>query len=367
MLRRILIVAGARPNFMKIAPLLREFKTKQKYNVKLIHTGQHYDFTMSKVFFRNLRIPRPNYYLNVGSGTHAQQTADIMYAFEKVMNKERPELVIVVGDVNSTIACSLVAAKLHCPVAHVEAGLRSFDRSMPEEINRRVTDALSDYLFVSEKSGVINLKHEGIPDGKVFFVGNVMIDTLISNLSAINQTSRLRGICMRGNKYCVVTLHRPQNVDSKQSLTEILKIFKSVSAKVSIVWPMHPRAKKMLIKFRLLKNFMAISNLVLLDPLGYIDFISLVKSAVFVLTDSGGIQEETTYLRVPCLTMRENTERPCTIMEGSNILVGRRKRVIINMVNKIIKGAWKKSSIPQLWDGKASKRIVDILARELHG
>jgi len=363
MKKRVLIVAGARPNFVKIAPIMREFEThNRRFEGLLVHTGQHYDFEMSDVFFQNLRIPLPDIFLNVGSDSHAVQTAKVMIAFERVALRKKPNLVIVVGDVNSTLACTLVASKLNIKIAHVEAGLRSFDRTMPEEINRTVTDSLSDYLFVSEKSGLRNLKREGINPNKIYFVGNVMIDTLSANLSIINKSDILKRLRLTCNEYSVVTLHRPSNVDSAETIAEVFDILSAVSREITIVYPIHPRTRKMIKKHRFSSKFEGLDNLLLIDPLGYIDFVKLVKESKFVITDSGGIQEETTSLGVPCLTMRENTERPVTIEEGTNYLVGRSKTKVLSFVKKIISGKSKNGSIPELWDGKTAKRIVKILS-----
>lgn len=363
-MKKLMIIAGARPNFMKIAPLMREFrKHKKAFQPILVHTGQHYDYEMSGVFFQNLNIPKPDIYLNIGSGSHAAQTAGVMTAFENEAIKHKPDMLIVVGDVNSTLACSLVASKLNIKVAHVEAGLRSFDRTMPEEINRIITDSISDALFVSEKSGLTNLKKEGVNSGKVHFVGNVMIDTLLSNMKVINNSDILNGLHLTKKKYCVMTLHRPANVDSEETLSEIFDILKTITQQVQIVYPSHPRTLKMIKTHGFLKKFQALNNLLMIDPLGYVDFIKLVKDSLFVMTDSGGIQEETTVLKVPCLTMRENTERPVTVKEGTNILVGRDKKKLLSSVNKIIAGKWKKSRVPELWDGKAAERIVRIIAQ----
>ena len=363
MKKRILIIAGARPNFIKVASLLREFKKYKRYfDVLLVHTGQHYDFEMSEVFFQNLKMPKPDIYLNVGSASHAVQTAKIMIAFEHVVLKEKPDLVIVVGDVNSTLACSLVASKLNIKIAHVEAGLRSFDRTMPEEINRMVTDSLSDYLFVSEKSGLRNLKSEGINSDKVHFVGNVMIDTLLSNLPIIDKSNILKKYKLTNGECSVMTLHRPSNVDSKGALSEIFDILNLVSQRIKIIYPIHPRTKKMIKKHNFLSKFEKLDKLLMIDPLGYIDFVKLMKESKFVLTDSGGIQEEATVLRVPCLTMRENTERPVTVERGTNCLVGRNKKKTLTCIREILNGKSKKGSTPELWDGKTAKRIVKILS-----
>lgn len=372
--KKIIIVAGARPNFMKIGPLMREFKKhKQHFDTLLVHTGQHYDFEMSQSFFDDLNIPEPDIYLNVGSGSHASQTAKIMTSFEKVILKEKPDLVIVVGDVNSTVACSLVASKLNVKVAHVEAGLRSFDRAMPEEINRIVTDSLSDYLFVSEESGLRNLKKEGVDSNKVHFVGNIMIDTLLSNMPKINKSNILSRIFPKllpaqspePKAYAVLTLHRPSNVDSEKALLEIYDILETISQRIKIIYPVHPRTKKMIKIHNFLNRFEKLKNLLMIKPLGYIDFIKLVKKSQFVLTDSGGIQEETTVLGIPCLTMRENTERPVTIKEGTNILVGRDKQKIIRTVNKILQGRQKNGSTPKFWDGETARGIIKIINREV--
>jgi len=361
---KILIIAGARPNFMKIAPLLREFKKhRSRFSVKLVHTGQHYDFKMSDVFFRDLGIPKPEIYLGVGSGSHAVQTANLMLSFEKVVIEERPDWIVVVGDVNSTAACSLVASKMGIKVAHVEAGLRSFDRAMPEEINRLVTDAISDMLFVSEPNGLVNLKKEGVPPAKVMFAGNVMIDTLLYQMPQIDKSSILKKLKLTPKEYAVLTLHRPSNVDSKDTLTEIYNILKAASENFTVVYAIHPRTRKMISEHGMDEQIKGLKNVILIEPLGYIDFVKLVKHSRFVLTDSGGIQEETTVLKVPCLTMRANTERPVTITEGTNVLVGRDHSKIIRNVLQILAGKCKKGKIPQLWDGKAAQRIVKFFEK----
>ena len=365
MKKRILIVAGARPNFMKVAPLMCEFnKYTSCLEVLLVHTGQHYDFEMSEVFFQDLRIPKPDIHLNIGSASHAVQTAKIMIAFERVALREKPNLVIVVGDVNSTLACALVSSKLNIEIAHIEAGLRSFDRTMPEEINRTVTDSLSDYLFVSERSGLRNLKSEGIDANKVYFVGNIMIDTLSANLPIINRSNILNECELTNREYCVMTLHRPSNVDSQETLCEIFDVLSSISKKIQIVYPIHPRAKKMMKKHNFSNKFGKLDNLLVVDPLGYIDFIGLIKESKFVITDSGGIQEESTFLGIPCLTIRKNTERPVTVEKGTNYLVGRNKTNVLRCVKKILNGESKQGSIPELWDGKTAERIIEVLAKE---
>lgn len=352
---KIISVVGARPNYMKVAPIHRSF---QKYNDKIkhliCHTGQHYDVNMSQVFFEELELPEPDFYLGVGSGSHAEQTAKIMVEFEKVVLTEKPDLVIVVGDVNSTIACSLVAVKLGIKVAHVEAGLRSFDRTMPEEINRLLTDQIADYLFVTEKSGIENLKNEGIPDNKIFFVGNTMIDSLISYLPKIENSNILSELKLNPKEYIVVTLHRPSNVDQPENLIKIFDQFKEISEKFKIVFPIHPRTKKVLQSTNYDYNSL---NFLLIEPIGYISFIKLVKNSTAVITDSGGIQEETTYLKIPCLTLRDNTERPITVEIGTNKLIGTRYDRIAQEFFDFINNPKNNTQIPPLWDGKASDRI----------
>ncbi|MCK4561259.1 MAG: UDP-N-acetylglucosamine 2-epimerase (non-hydrolyzing) [Calditrichia bacterium] len=362
---KILNIVGARPNFMKIAPIHREMGKYPGLKPLLIHTGQHYDKKMSKLFFQDLLLPEPDIYLGVGSGTHTEQTARIMLDFEKVMEEQKPDLVLVVGDVNSTAACSLVAAKMQTKIAHVEAGLRSFDRTMPEEINRMITDALSDFLFVTEKSGLENLKNEGIPDNKVFFTGNVMIDSLKFFLEKARESSILSDLQVNGSPFALVTLHRPSNVDVKENLENLFYTFSVIGKEVKIVFPMHPRTKKMIDTFDLENYVASIENLIITDPIGYLDFMQLMQNARLILTDSGGIQEETTYLGIPCITIRENTERPITVDIGTNVLVGPKADRIIHETEKIISGNGKKGKIPELWDGNAAERIVKILSEDL--
>jgi UDP-N-acetylglucosamine 2-epimerase (non-hydrolysing) len=358
---KILNIVGARPNFMKIAPIHREMNKHASLNPLLVHTGQHYDEKMSRLFFHDLGLPEPDVYLGVGSGTHTEQTAKIMLAFEKVLIKEKPDLIIVVGDVNSTAACSLVAAKMGIKIAHVEAGLRSFDRTMPEELNRMVTDTLADLLFVTEKSGLENLKNEGISDNKVFFTGNVMIDSLIYFLDKAKTSKILSDLKINNNSYMLVTLHRPSNVDVKENLEKIFHVFSEIGDDTTIVFPMHPRTRKMMDTFGLSDIASRIKGLIITDPIGYLDFMQLMQNAQMVLTDSGGIQEETTYLKIPCITIRENTERPVTIEVGTNILTGPNPEKILSEVQKITAGETKKGAIPELWDGKAAERIVNII------
>ena len=416
---KILSVVGARPNFMKVAPIIREIDrynrdipASKKIKHKLVHTGQHYDEAMSDAFFRDLHLPRPDVYLGVGSGSHAAQTAEIMKKFEGVLLEQKPDVVIVVGDVNSTVACAVVSSKISFDsegtrplIAHVEAGLRSFDRTMPEEINRILTDHISDFLFVTEASGIRNLKNEGIPSKKIHFVGNTMIDTLLTyhemasqssildrlGLTIRNQESgsrslepRLRSrLCPQASSlrphhsvlpYALLTLHRPSNVDRKDRFLGIVEALSDIARQMPVLFPCHPRTKNTVEKFRIGKYFRDLKSpdekivpnrIHLMEPLGYIDFVSLMMNARVVLTDSGGIQEETTCLGVPCITLRENTERPVTVEQGTNILAG--------ITAAKIRGAFKKSfngralpTRPEKWDGKASMRIVSILAKSAH-
>lgn len=364
-MRKIINVVGARPNYMKIAPIQRIMDERKTFETVLLHTGQHYDERMSKLFFDDLQMPKPDIYLNVGSASHAVQTAKIMTEFEKVVIAEKPDLAIVVGDVNSTAACSLVATKLGVKVAHVEAGLRSFDRTMPEEINRIVTDVISDFLFVTEQSGLTNLKNEGIDDSKVHFVGHVMIDSLIYFMEKAKHSGIKKELNLDSDQYALVTLHRPSNVDNKENFLKLLNAFQVIEKDLKIIFPIHPRALKMIDQFGLRDMISEMKNVILLEPLGYLDFMNLMHSAKLVLTDSGGIQEETTYLRIPCITMRENTERPVTVDQGTNVLVGSDTQRIIKETKKVLEGHNKIGQIPDLWDGNAARRIVDILEREL--
>jgi UDP-N-acetylglucosamine 2-epimerase (non-hydrolysing) len=365
-LKKIVSVVGARPNFMKVAPIHRAFqKYKDTVQHLIVHTGQHYDQAMSKVFFEDLELPNPNMYLGVGSGSHAQQTAKIMVEFEKVLAEQAPDLVIVVGDVNSTLACSLVATKMGIPVAHVEAGLRSFDRTMPEEINRLVTDALSDFLFVSEPSGLQNLKREGVGDEKVFLVGNVMIDSLMHYREKAKKSEVPKTLGLTPRQYILVTIHRPSNVDHKDDLERVFGVLRQLSNRTTVVFPIHPRTRKMLGQFGMEASVQGIPNLILIDPLGYLDFLSLMDSAALLITDSGGIQEETTYLRVPCLTLRESTERPITVEKGTNELCKGDLESVIPRSFEILDGKAKHGTIPELWDGRAAERITRIVLDKL--
>jgi UDP-N-acetylglucosamine 2-epimerase (non-hydrolysing) len=356
----ILLVAGARPNFMKVAPLLKALRARGRLHAALVHTGQHYDPMMSDVFFEELRLPRPDVYLGVGSDTHARQTAKIMTEFETVVLERRPRAVLVVGDVNSTVACALVCAKLGVPVGHVEAGLRSYDRTMPEEINRVVTDQLSEWLFTSCEDAAPNLLREGIAAERIHFVGNVMIDTLIQHLPLADRTGALERLGLAPRGYAVLTLHRPSNVDDDTVLATLLTVLDELSRELPIVFPVHPRTVGHL-KGRWEPG--PDSRLRFLDPLGYLEFLKLVKEARLVLTDSGGIQEETTVLGVPCLTLRANTERPVTVTEGTNVLVGSDPDRLRKEWHRVLDGRLRAGRPPKLWDGRAAERIAELLER----
>jgi len=362
---RILSVVGARPNFMKIAPIVKACKASKTIEPLLVHTGQHYDRRMSDLFFHQLGIPEPDINLEVGSASHAVQTAEIMKAFEPVLLSHKPKAVLVVGDVNSTIACGLVAAKLGIKLIHVEAGLRSFDRSMPEEINRVLTDSISDFLFCTEQSGVDNLIREGIPREKIFLVGNVMIDTLLQNKIKAEESNILNQLNLNSNGFLVLTLHRPSNVDNHVVLDRIVSALEVIQCDMPIIFPVHPRVRSNLISSRIGERIEKLPNVQLTNPLGYLDFIKLMSSATLVLTDSGGIQEETTILKVPCLTLRENTERPITVEVGSNQVVGTKTENITAAYKKIIEGNWQEPQMPPLWDGNAAERIVSLLIKNI--
>jgi len=358
---KVASVVGARPNFMKIAPIVRAMRQDPFFRPSLIHTGQHYDEKMSDVFFEELGIGAPNVNLSVGSGPHGRQTGQVMVRFEEIVVADRPDLVVVVGDVNSTLAAALVAVKLHIPVAHVEAGLRSFDRTMPEEINRVLTDSISGFLFTTERSAEANLAAEGIDRRKVFFVGNVMIDVLLANrrrAAGSDITSRLG---LNGQPYAVLTLHRPSNVDSREPLTRIAAALERVGVQVPIVFPAHPRTVKNLEAFGLLSRLEAGGRVRIVEPLGYLDFLRLMDCSALVLTDSGGLQEETTVLGVQCVTLRENTERPVTVEQGTNVLAGSDTERIVAASEKALQVGRQASRVPELWDGKAAERIVAIL------
>ena len=359
-MKKILSVVGARPNFMKVAPLHKEISKHSELTHVICHTGQHYDVNMSDVFFRDLGMPKPHHYLGVGGGSHAAQTGKIMIEFERVMLEEKPDLLIVVGDVNSTVACSLVATKLGIRVAHVEAGLRSFDRTMPEEINRIVTDSISDFLFVSEESGVENLKKEGVSEEKIHFVGNVMIDSLTMILPTLDNSELLKEYSLKKNHYIVATLHRPSNVDQQQNLIEIVRYLNTLCEFEPVIFPVHPRTRKNLEQFGLLNRLH--KNIILLEPLGYTQFLSLLRDAKLVVTDSGGIQEETTYLGVQCITLRKNTERPVTVTVGTNHVGGTDMKVIEELTLRVLHKEQKQGRVPQLWDGRTSERIIKIIS-----
>ncbi|GAA5521959.1 UDP-N-acetylglucosamine 2-epimerase (non-hydrolyzing) [Aliifodinibius salicampi] len=359
---KIINVASARPNFMKVAPLLEAYKENDDIEAQLLHTGQHYDYEMSKIFFDELGIPEPDHHLGVGSGSHAEQTAKVMVAFEKVLRKEQPDWVVVVGDVNPTMACTIVANKMGVKVAHVEAGLRSYDRNMPEEINRVLTDSIADLLLTPSIDGNMNLVKEGIPEGKIRFVGNIMIDTLFNMRKRSGESSILDDLGIIEKSYGLVTLHRPSNVDQKETLSSFVEILEQSARDLPMIWPVHPRSRNRAKEFGLWERLGEIGNLHLLEPVGYLDNVKLMDCARFVLTDSGGIQEETTALGVPCFTARENTERPITITEGTNTLVGTKKDAILKQIaqylgDEVSDDAYKEAK-PLYWDGRTAERIV---------
>lgn len=374
-----MVVAGARPNFMKIAAVMRELaKHPQHFEQILVHTGQHYDVEMSDSFFSDLGLREPDVHLDVGSGTHGEQTGKIMIHFEKVCMEQKPDLVMVVGDVNSTVACTLASAKLFIPSAHVEAGLRSFDRTMPEEINRVLTDQICDYLFTTCEDANQNLINEGIAKERIFFVGNTMIDTLLRHIEIEKKSMILEELGLRKKKYAAVTLHRPSNVDEREILEGILDALNKIAEKLPVIFPVHPRTTKMIKRFKLEEmvdyqerissyNFNKNNKKALiLPPLSYLDFLALMSKAALVLTDSGGIQEETTILGIPCLTIRRNTERPITIKEGTNTLVGNDPDKILSTALRVLKKGVTRKKRPKYWDGKAAQRIVKILLNKLH-
>ncbi|MEM1084372.1 MAG: UDP-N-acetylglucosamine 2-epimerase (non-hydrolyzing) [Verrucomicrobiota bacterium] len=356
------LIGGARPNFMKIAPLVRAMDARpDDIGYRIVHTGQHYDAEMSDVFFKELGIPTPHHHLGCGGGSHAEQTAKIMVAYEKLCLEGKPDAVVVVGDVNSTLACSIVAKKLWIPVAHVEAGLRSGDMRMPEEINRLVTDSICDWYFVTEPAGKEHLEREGKPDEKIHFVGHVMVDNVIHQKSTLEGGSALEGPAAdfkkKHQRYGAMTLHRPSNVDEETVFKGLAEALREISTDLPLAFPVHPRTRANMEKFGI--DFG--DRVELLPPLGYMDFLNLWKDAAMVLTDSGGLQEETTALGVPCLTLRENTERPITIDQGTNILVGTDPKVILAEARKILAGETKSGQRPELWDGKAAERTVELL------
>jgi UDP-N-acetylglucosamine 2-epimerase (non-hydrolysing) len=359
---RIVNVVGARPNFMKIAPVIDEMRRRaDRIQPLLVHTGQHYDESMSDSFFQDLDIPHPDINLEVGSGSHAQQTARIMLAFEKVLEEHRPDWIIVVGDVNSTMAATIVASKIPIRVAHIEAGLRSRDRTMPEEINRLVTDALADLLLTPSRDADQNLLNEGISPKKIRFVGNVMIDTLFRSLERARRSDILARLKVAEKQFCAMTLHRPSNVDERSALEGILDAVETVSHRMPVVFPVHPRTRARLEEFGLIERASKMKGLVLTEPMGYLDFLQLYSNSRLVLTDSGGIQEETTALGIPCLTLRKNTERPITVTEGTNRVVGNDPAVIVKEAMAALDGPSHSARVPELWDGHAAIRIVDAI------
>ncbi len=361
---KVIIIAGARPNFMKIAPLIRAIKKRNSHvTYLLVHTGQHYDIEMSEVFFRELGLPRPDINLEVGSASHAVQTANIMTRFEKVCLEEKPDWILVVGDVNSTMACTLVAAKLGIKAGHVEAGLRSFDRTMPEEINRLVTDVLADLLFTPSEDADKNLLNEGISREKIKRVGNIMIDTLVSNFDKARERRTYEKFDLKDHRYVFVTLHRPSNVDDKQTLSHIIGCLARLSKDVPVIFPVHPRTKTRLESYGLWENVDGLNGMSLIEPLGYHDSICLVENSRFVLTDSGGLQEETTFLNIPCLTLRPNTERPVTITQGTNRLTS--LETLDEDIEYVLNGYSTPGKVPELWDGKTGERIIEVLVEQM--
>lgn len=360
---KVINVVGARPNFMKVAPIVAAMKQRSdRFQPLVVHTGQHYDAAMSDSFFLDLNLPQPDVHLGVGSASHAAQTAAVMERFEPVVLQEKPDWVLVVGDVNSTLACALVCVKLGVKVAHVEAGLRSRDRTMPEEINRLLTDQIADLLLTPSHDADANLLAEGIPAERIRLVGNVMIDSLFQNLERARQSQVRNELGVAGADYAVLTLHRPSNVDNEVTFGQILSALETIAETVPVIFPVHPRTRKTIAELGLSGRVAAIKSLRLIDPLGYLDFLNLYSNACLVLTDSGGIQEETTALGIPCLTLRENTERPITVELGTNVVVGTDTTRIVTAARAALNGSAKRSTQPvPLWDGHASERILDAL------
>jgi UDP-N-acetylglucosamine 2-epimerase (non-hydrolysing) len=355
---KVILVVGTRPNFIKIAPILAEMdKYPGKFRPILVHTGQHYDANMSGIFFENLNIRKPDICLNVGSSSHAEQTGKIMMRFAKVLLQEKPDMVLVVGDVNSTLACALCAAKMSIPVVHVEAGLRSFDMSMPEEINRRLTDHLSEILFVTEPAGIENLLNEGISKNRMHLVGDVLIDVLIQQKKQIRKSKVLEKLQLKKREYAVLTLHRPSNVDNSTILQCLFETFYEVLKETTIIFPAHPRVRRVLKELNVQKH----KHLKIIEPLGYFDFLALEAQSKFILTDSGGVQVEAAFLKVPCLILRENTERQTTLTQGTNVLCGSDKQKILKAVGRVMCNGANDYLVPNLWDGRAAGRIVNIL------
>jgi UDP-N-acetylglucosamine 2-epimerase (non-hydrolysing) len=365
---KIINIVGARPNFMKMAPIIEAMnRYPEQIRHILVHTGQHYDEKMSKAFFDDLGMPKPDINLEVGSGSHAEQTARIMVEFEKVCLREKPDLVIVVGDVNSTMACTITAKKLGIRVAHVEAGLRSRDMTMPEEINRLCTDVLCDYLFTTDHIANDNLRAEGVAEEKIFFVGNVMIDTLLKHRVMASELDLIARLGVEPGRYATLTMHRPSNVDDKDTLQGILEALQEIARELPIIFPIHPRTRKMAEQFGLSRYFnqgAKVEGVWLTEPLGYLQFLHLNMHAGMVLTDSGGLQEETTVLGVPCITMRHNTERPITCEIGSNVIVGNDRQKILAAARKVLDGEVLKGQVPEKWDGRAAERIVEIVLKK---
>ncbi|MCH2213148.1 MAG: UDP-N-acetylglucosamine 2-epimerase (non-hydrolyzing) [Fuerstiella sp.] len=362
-MKRFACIVGTRPNFMKMAPILRAFEHYAEADPLLIHTGQHYDHNLSDVFFDELGIRNPDISLGIGSGSHGEQTGRLIIELEKVFTQARPEIdrVVVVGDVNSTMAATLAAVKLNIPVGHVEAGLRSFDRQMPEETNRIVTDSLSDLLLVSEPSGLDNLRREGHPDDRIRLVGNVMIDTLFRLVEKASHRCVLTDLGLQSGTYAVFTAHRPSNVDNPKTLQGIVKVLVGISEALPVVFPVHPRTRTRLKTFGLLTSLESAPGVRLLEPLGYLDFLALTSGSRVIVTDSGGLQDESTALEIPCLTMRENTERPVTVTEGTNTLCGSDPQTLDNNLRAVVNGTYKSGRCPALWDGKAAERIAGEL------
>lgn len=359
---KIINVVGARPNFMKIAPLHRAFSKNPSIHSKILHTGQHYDEKMSDIFFNQLELPKPDFYLGVGGGSHTFQKANVMLQFEHILLEEKPDVVLVVGDVNATAACSIVSVKMGIKTVHVEAGLRSGDRAMPEEVNRVITDAICNQLFVTEQSGMINLAKEGVADSKVNFVGNVMIDSLMYYREKAKKEPILDQLKVAPKDYILMTMHRPSNVDNKKNLEDILQIIETATKHRTVVFPMHPRTTNNLKTFGLEERLNDIQNLSILGPQGYLQFLKLMDNAALIITDSGGIQEETTYLQVPCMTFRDSTERPVTVELGTNILMADLNPETVRIqMEKILSGETKQGVIPPLWDGNTAERISNIL------
>jgi UDP-N-acetylglucosamine 2-epimerase (non-hydrolysing) len=361
---KVLNVVGARPNFMKVAPIVEAMKRREgEFMPLLLHTGQHYDEGMSEAFFRDLRLPKPDVYLGVGSGSHAAQTAAVMQSFEPVVLREQPDWVVVVGDVNSTLACALVCAKLSIRVAHVEAGLRSRDRTMPEEINRLLTDQLADLLLTPSEDADANLLAEGIPKDRIRFVGNVMIDSLFSQMENAKRSRVREDLGLDGQDYATLTLHRPSNVDDRATFSRILDALEEISRRLPVIFPVHPRTRARIQELDLTRRVESLKNLRLIEPLGYLDFLRLYSGARLVLTDSGGIQEETTALAIPCLTLRENTERPVTVELGTNKIVGTNRAKITEAAFAALdsRRETEPRSVPPLWDGHTAPRILDAL------